>query len=152
MGGDIMNKKTCAQLIREARLRAGLTQKELAAKLGLKSYQSITQWENGKRNPKFETLVDIDNALGSNIVGELIVFDPIWEKLSKKEQALLSAFDVLNDEGQDRAVERVEELGEIPKYQKPVRPFGEILDEFNKQRAEKHEAEGASPGEQSDQH
>ena len=147
-----MNKKSCAQLIREARLCAGLTQQQLAEKLKLKSYQSITQWENGKRNPKFETLLEIDKVLGSNIVGELIVWDKNWEKLSEKEQALLSAFVVLNDEGQDRAVERVEELGEIPKYQRQPRTFDEMVDDFNKQRDEKHDAEDTSPGKPSDPH
>ncbi len=34
------------------------------------------------------------------------------------EQSLLSAFGKLNDEGQSKAVERVEELTEIPKYKK----------------------------------
>lgn len=128
-----------------------MTQEELGKQIGV-SGVTIMRYEKGQRTAKFATLQKIDEALKSNILGSLIVWDPVREKLSKKEQALLSAFDVLNDEGQDRAVERVEELGEIPKYQKQIRPAGEVLDEFNKQRAEGHAAEGASPGEQSDQH
>ena len=34
------------------------------------------------------------------------------------KQRLLAVFDQLNDEGQQKAVERVEELTEIPKYKK----------------------------------
>ena len=49
--------------IKLARVEAGLTQKELAEKLYI-PYQSINQWERGKRNPKLETLRKIANALG----------------------------------------------------------------------------------------
>ena len=51
--------------IRTARKAAGLTQKELAQKLGL-SFQSVAQWENDLRNPKFETIQKIADALGVN--------------------------------------------------------------------------------------
>ena len=50
------------QNIKKARKKAGMTQKELAQKLGL-SFQSIAQWENDLRNPKVETLRKIANAL-----------------------------------------------------------------------------------------
>ena len=39
-------------------------------------------------------------------------------RLDSARFALLTAFDQLNEEGQTKAVERVEELTEIPKYQK----------------------------------
>ena len=38
---------------------------------------------------------------------------------------LIRAFLLLNDEGQQKAVERVEELTEIPKYQKETPPDGD---------------------------
>ena len=41
--------------IKAARRKANLTQKELGEKLGI-SYQSVAQWENNLRNPKYETL------------------------------------------------------------------------------------------------
>lgn len=50
------------QNIKNARKKAGLTQKELAQKLGL-SFQSIAQWENDLRNPKIETIKKIADAL-----------------------------------------------------------------------------------------
>lgn len=49
--------------IRSARIQKGMTQKELAQKLGI-SPQGIVQWENGARNPKPETLERIASALG----------------------------------------------------------------------------------------
>ena len=53
---------TIGERIRAARKSAGMTQAELAEKLGI-PYQSIGQWENGIRNPKQETLRRIAAAL-----------------------------------------------------------------------------------------
>lgn len=57
---------TTGEAIREARLKAGLTQKELAQKMGI-PYQSIGQWENNKRNPKSETMERIASALDTTV-------------------------------------------------------------------------------------
>ena len=56
---------TTGQQIKAARIRAGMTQQELADKLGI-SFVGISQWENGKRNPKKETLDRIAKALGTS--------------------------------------------------------------------------------------
>ena len=48
--------------IANARKEAKLTQKELGEKLGVTA-QSVAQWENNLRNPKFETLARIAEAL-----------------------------------------------------------------------------------------
>ena len=53
---------TIGQKIKATRKNAGLTQKELAQKMGL-SFQSIAQWENDLRKPKIETLKKIADAL-----------------------------------------------------------------------------------------
>lgn len=58
-GGECM---TTGQLIKAARKRAGMTQAELANKLGI-PYQSISQWERDTRNPKYDTLKRIAAAL-----------------------------------------------------------------------------------------
>lgn len=50
-------------VIRIMRLKVGMTQQELADKLGI-SYVGISAWETGARNPKYETLVKIADALG----------------------------------------------------------------------------------------
>lgn len=54
------------QRIKLARKSAGLTQKELGQKLGI-TYQTVAQWENNLRNPKYETLMRIAEALDSTI-------------------------------------------------------------------------------------
>jgi transcriptional regulator with XRE-family HTH domain len=52
-----------AGLIREARLRAGLTQTQLAERVG--TVQSvIARWEGGGAHPSLETLVRIVRACG----------------------------------------------------------------------------------------
>ena len=53
---------TTAERIKAARKNAGLTQKQLADKLGI-SPVGITQWETGVRKPKAETLKRLADAL-----------------------------------------------------------------------------------------
>lgn len=174
---------TTGENIREARKKAGLTQVQLAKKLGV-PYQSIGQWETGKRNPKYETLERIASAIGIHVfdlvgIGEkfdtlvettpfnLVVKFPSGEEVTlddapddvkgilsfdvrevyhrlndkhkeefwgilrsgyqeieanesqKRLKARLNAvFDRLSDEGKEKAVERIEELAEIPRYQR----------------------------------
>lgn len=54
---------TVGERIKAARKKAGMTQKELADKLGI-PYQGISQYERGIRNPKIDTLVKIADSLG----------------------------------------------------------------------------------------
>ena len=53
---------TTGEMIKAARKRKGITQAELAAKLGV-PFQSISQWERNIRNPKQETLEKISIIL-----------------------------------------------------------------------------------------
>lgn len=188
---------TTGEKIKAAREKAGFTQAELASKLGI-PYQSIGQWERGLRNPKWETLEKIAEALqipvyelidggfgaldpvlppnmkGANLDGakidknflnsmlSLLSFLPrdssdysrskenilslakssgllvyaqaILQKIEdntlnglyslssdyteSSRDKLLLAFDRLNEIGQKRAVENVEDLAKIPEYQK----------------------------------
>ena len=116
---------TTGELIKAARKKAGMTQEELGSKLGV-SGSSIAQWENDLRNPKLDTLQRIAAALGVPV--QELISD--WEAVDKEEfkrvfiygegikDRIDAALDRLNDEGQEKAAERVEELTEIPKYQK----------------------------------
>lgn len=152
---------TTGQRIKEARKKAGLTQKELAAKLGI-AYQTLAQWENDLRNPKQGTLEKIASALGINwyelyaesekeqieakknydtakfllekrkgvkvgIIGkdgktkvrDITIDDyfELFEEDAERKKKYLSLYDQLNGLGKKKAIERVEELTEIPKYQ-----------------------------------
>ena len=57
---------TIGELIRDARKKKGLTQKELGERLEV-SDVSIAQWENGIRNPRFETRQKLAKALDIDI-------------------------------------------------------------------------------------
>lgn len=131
---------TTGQLIREARKKAGMTQIELAQKLGI-PFQSVSQWERDLRNPKHETLKRIAKALNVHILS-LIDWDaipaalpdaevPSLEEIEEMERRelrprLLSYYDELNFEGQQKAVERLAELTEIPRYRAETTPQSSI--------------------------
>lgn len=73
---------TYGQRIKTARKKAGMTQTELAKKLGI-PYQSIGQWEKDQRNPKLETLQRIADALGVHVLDLLGVGDELDTYRSK---------------------------------------------------------------------
>jgi transcriptional regulator with XRE-family HTH domain len=54
---------TGAQIIREARVKAGLTQSELAERLGRDRAQ-VARWEIGGQEPSFENLRSVVEACG----------------------------------------------------------------------------------------
>ena len=77
-----------AILIREARLRAGLTQQQLADRSGRKR-SVIARWERGVIEPSLETLLEIIGVCGFDLPLELAPRDePARERLQKN--ALLS--------------------------------------------------------------
>jgi hypothetical protein len=61
-------------LIKEARLRAGLTQAELGARLG-KAQSVIARWERDDVSPSLETLRDIVRACGLELTFFMSKFD-----------------------------------------------------------------------------
>jgi transcriptional regulator with XRE-family HTH domain len=61
---------TGAQIIREARLKAGLTQTELAARLGRDRAQ-VARWETGGQEPSFENLQAVVEACGFSLRVEI---------------------------------------------------------------------------------
>lgn len=63
-----------AALIREARLRAGLTQTELAARTG-KDRSVIARWEQAAVAPSVDTLVELVRACGFDLPLELVPFE-----------------------------------------------------------------------------
>jgi transcriptional regulator with XRE-family HTH domain len=77
-----------ADLIREARLRAGLTQQELAQRSG-RERSVIARWEQGGSAPSLETLLDVLAVCGFDLPLELAERDERWlDRL--RESALLS--------------------------------------------------------------
>jgi len=77
-----------ADLIREARLRAGLTQYELAERTG-RDRSVIARWEQGAVAPSIETLVELVRACGFDLPLELVPHDTAQRERLRKT-ALLS--------------------------------------------------------------
>ena len=50
--------------LKEYRLKAGLTQKDLAAELGFKSEDRISHWEKGQAYPSVPNLLKIEKIFG----------------------------------------------------------------------------------------
>lgn len=132
---------TTGENIKKYRKKAHLTQKELAAKCGLAAI-TIQQYERGAREPHLETVIKISKALGvlptliiEDLQDELALwienhpnsydqivfnhsenntnFDMYLEDTIERIKPLL---ELLNRDGQDVAIERIEELTQIPKY------------------------------------
>lgn len=106
------------EALREARKRAGLTQKQLAEKMGV-TISFVSQYENGYRTPKPETLEKFSAAL------DIAIFDFKEDKcywnpsknISKYEELkLIDSFRKLNSTGKKEALKRVQELAEIDRY------------------------------------
>jgi transcriptional regulator with XRE-family HTH domain len=76
-----------AALIREARLRAGLSQQELAVKSG-KDRTVIARWEQGVVAPSIDTLVELLRSCGYDIPLELVPYDPGRDERIREIQML----------------------------------------------------------------
>lgn len=132
--------------IKSAREAAGMTQEQLGEKIGVTGV-AIMRYEKSLREPRPSLLKAIAEALAvtptyllgydQKIVNpkqysaeELReIKDAAWasyeqyvEETAGGRAMLNAAFDRLNTAGQQKAVERVEELTEIPKYQKETPP------------------------------
>lgn len=73
-----------AALIREARLRAGLTQAELAERTG-RDRSVIARWEQAAVAPGVDTLVELVRACGFDVPLELVPYEPREERLGKNQ-------------------------------------------------------------------
>jgi transcriptional regulator with XRE-family HTH domain len=76
-----------ATLIREARLRAGLTQQELAARSG-RERSVIARWEQGAVAPSLEALLEVLHACGFDLPLELSERDDIADERLRKNARL----------------------------------------------------------------
>jgi transcriptional regulator with XRE-family HTH domain len=76
-----------AALLREARLRAGLSQHELAARSG-KERTVIARWEHGAVSPSFDTVIELVRACGFDLPLELAPYDPTGDERIAELQML----------------------------------------------------------------
>jgi len=115
--------------IRKARVKSGLTQEALSHILGI-SKGSVSGYENNRVRPTLDVINAIADALGLQM-SELLT-DAADEgesgsnaeiqtsKRPRRVKRLMGAFDMLNEEGQKKAIEMVEQLCLIQIYTKSV--------------------------------
>lgn len=110
--------------------KRGMSRRKLAISIGVppSTFQSMME---RKRGMTLELLKKIADALGMSIYS-LADFDLASEAVAeeintnRRESQLLSHFRNLNDNGQTVAVERVQELAQIPAYQRPAEPVQDV--------------------------
>ena len=135
---------TVGQRIRQARKKIGMSQKDLADKLGI-SYVGVSQWENDKRKPKYETLQRIAHALNTSAMELMdketakdsqyshdsnapdeddLVMHQIPAMLVDVIDHMIPHLYKLNLNGRLEAVKRVDELTEIPRFRSSITDSG----------------------------
>lgn len=124
---------TIGENIKKLRNEKKVTQKQLGKMTGIAEI-TIRQYEAGKYKPKLENIRKIASALGV-YMNELIVD---WSQYSvedfgkdlegsdtfknrgDKEEQMQDLFFLLNEQGQDKALEQVELLTKIPEYKAEI--------------------------------
>lgn len=117
-----------SKTLRDLRTERGLSQKQLADLAGV-SQTAVYHWEKGVRTPKIEQLEKLSNALGVHL-SRLLTFDTIFNSTDEdikiwidsigetKSDKINELFELLNDIGQEKAIEQVELLTKIPEYRR----------------------------------
>lgn len=107
-----------SQTLKQARKAAGLTQSQLAEKVGI-SYGAIVNYENGRRtNISAEILFAIGDAL--NVPAQSF-FDALNDNQPTEDQALhdlIRIYNRLNDIGQQRILDYANDIMRINEYRK----------------------------------
>lgn len=130
---------TFADKLKQARKKSGLSQAELARKIGV-SRAAVSRYESGERKevaaPIVIAICDVLGVPPSEMFPDRISamlaikhsgredmsYDPdedaFWEDYEYRcnKSALLRAFDSLNELGQAEAVKRIQELGMVAMY------------------------------------
>ena len=134
----MMNVVMIGEKIKSFREKQGLTQKELGSLCGMAD-SAIRKYESGAVKPKMTTVSRIAKALGVETLiltkddpNYPITFSIPISELESTMKTMFGTDDIhrrisasltkLNSTGQQKAVERVEELTKIPDYQKEKNP------------------------------
>ena len=142
--------------IKRSRKAAKITQESLAREIGV-TKAAISRYESGLREPSLDQLIKIADTLQVStfdLIGKTAtaayemgvdnitklhdhldnIASDIWRSYgytgSETESKLIQAFSKLNEEGQRKAVERIQELVEVPRYQatSQEKPFDKEAD------------------------
>lgn len=99
------------------RKKAGLTQKELAVKLGVKN-TAVSNWENGNNSIDIETLFSACEIFGVtlNDMYGLYSSQAVCPALSPVEESLLDSFRSWNEQGKEYIMQTIAMA--VPMYKK----------------------------------
>jgi|GEM_PF-556070 len=92
-----MRSVDIASKLKEARVRAGFTQKYVYEKIGVPQ-STFSSWETGKSEPNAETFLNLCNMYGIKSLDELGIESTI-ESLSASELAHIKKYRTLDDHG-----------------------------------------------------
>jgi transcriptional regulator with XRE-family HTH domain len=95
-----------ADLLREARLRAGLTQAELGLRVGRPQSQ-IGRWERGDVKPSLETLRELIRACGLELTFGLATYDDSYDEWILRALALEPVQRLKDADVRERAYEAI---------------------------------------------
>ena len=102
-------------IIKNLRKEKSLSQQAIANYLQI-TRQAYSNYENGKREPDYETLLKLSEFFGVTV--DYLTRGEMAETLTAPEQQLLDLFRQLNGEGQREAVKLVGMLVQTGSYKK----------------------------------
>ena len=112
---------TTGERIRQLRIEHQMTQEELGARVGVQK-AAIYKYENGLvvnlKRSILEKLAIVLDTTPTYLMGTEDSEQQANMQLTPQQSALLAAFDQLNEEGQIKAVEYVEDLVLTGRYKK----------------------------------
>lgn len=112
---------TTGERIRQLRIEHQMTQEELGARVGVQK-AAIYKYENGLvvnlKRSIWEKLAIVLDTTPTYLMGMEDSEQQANMQLTPQQSALLAAFDQLNEEGQIKAVEYVEDLVLTGRYKK----------------------------------
>jgi transcriptional regulator with XRE-family HTH domain len=119
-----MTKQQIGKILKDLRLKANMTQKEVASSIG-RTQQIVGHWETGYSQPDADTLFALCDLYGAS-VDEAFGYtkkspapaETETEDLTSDKIQLLKDYDFLNAEGQQVALDYMDGLTYNPKYKK----------------------------------
>lgn len=107
-------RENMAKKLKEARLNAGLTAREVAARLG-NSDKTVHAWENMHGQPDADMLVKLCEIYDVGI--QFFFFEDLPElQRTDEEDSLLAVFRSLNAEGREKVLAYAEDLSLTGRY------------------------------------
>ena len=99
-----------ADLIREARLRAGITQAELGRRMG-RSQSQVARWERGAVTPSFEALLELIRACGFDLWFRMLREYDSYDSFINRNLALAPAERLQQAEAAERSFAAIRNAG-----------------------------------------